>query len=61
MLETAQPSGGAATRQSAAPAEQYKVDPYSQVSRRSVAFIESNADQDIALGDIFAASEVLCR
>jgi hypothetical protein len=34
MLETAQPSGGAATRQSAAQVEQYKVDPYSQVSRR---------------------------
>ena len=31
MLETAQPSGGAATRQSAAPAEQYKVDLHSQV------------------------------
>jgi hypothetical protein len=34
MLETAQPSGGAATRQSAAQAEQYKVDPHSQVRRQ---------------------------
>ena len=35
MLETAQPSGGAATRQSAAQAEQYKVDLHSQVGLAS--------------------------
>jgi pimeloyl-ACP methyl ester carboxylesterase len=64
MLETAQPSGGAATRQSAAQAEQYKVDLHSQVglaSRRASDGVDQVVEAERPVGGRPVAAEIRAR